>query len=130
MRDRSAGDRLPSHSEHPRQAIGDLGWHSSYNRRPEEGRMKARGAGRRILLAAAGCAVAILVSGLDPAKAQQTPQGRGGGRGGGMASALFTAIDANKDGVATREELRARFDSWYSEWDASKKNALSIEQLF
>jgi len=91
--------------------------------------MVTRSAGRRILFAA-GCAMVVCAGGFSPTKAQQTPQGRGGGRGGGMSTALFTAIDANKDGAATREELKARFDSWYSAWDTSKTNTLTPEQIF
>ena len=91
--------------------------------------MVTRSAGQRILLAA-GCAVAVSAGGINAAKAQQSPQGRGGGRGGGLSSALFTAIDANKDGAATREELKARFDSWYTAWDTSKTNTLTPEQIF
>ena len=91
--------------------------------------MVTRSAGRRILFAA-GCAMVVCGGGFSPTKAQQTPQGRGGGRGGGMSTALFTAIDANKDGAATREELKARFDSWYSAWDTSKTNTLTPEQIF
>ena len=91
--------------------------------------MVTRSAGRRILIAA-GCAMVVCAGGFSPTEAQQTPQGRGGGRGGGMSTALFTAIDANKDGAATREELKARFDSWYSAWDTSKTNTLTPEQIF
>jgi type 1 glutamine amidotransferase len=85
---------------------------------------------RRRILFAAGCALAVCAGGTIAAKAQQRPQGRGGGRGGGMSSALFTAIDANKDGAATREELKARFDSWYTAWDTAKTNTLTPEQIF
>jgi type 1 glutamine amidotransferase len=93
--------------------------------------MGPKDVGRRMLLAAAGCAVAILAGGTDPAKAQQPAQGRGGGRGGGgMSSALFTALDASNDGALTRDELKATFDGWYAKWDASRGNALTIEQLF
>jgi hypothetical protein len=81
--------------------------------------MGPKDVGRR-MLAAAGCAVAILASGTDPAKAQQPAQGRDGGRGGGgMSSALFTALDASNDGALTRDELKATFDGWYAKWDAS-----------
>ena len=86
-----------------------------------------RSAGQRMLLAA-GCAVAVYAGGINAAKAQQSPQGRAGGRDGGMSSALLTAIDANKDGTATREELKTRFDSRYTAWDTSKTNALAPEQ--
>jgi type 1 glutamine amidotransferase len=60
----------------------------------------------------------------------QAPQGRGGGGGrGGVAPGLFAAVDSNKDGAVTREEMKATFDRWYTEWDTTKSNALTQEQL-
>jgi type 1 glutamine amidotransferase len=51
--------------------------------------------------------------------------GAGGGRGGpGVAPALFTSVDANRDGVVTREELRATMERWHA--DANTANAASI----
>ena len=58
----------------------------------------------------------------------RAPQGRGGGRGG-VGVGLFTAIDANKDGNVTRDEMKASFDKWYTEWDTTKSDALTQEQL-
>ena len=87
--------------------------------------MRTRGVRHRILLAA-GCVVAVYLGGMDPAKAQQAPPGRGGG----LSSALFTALDTNKDGALTRDELKATFNSWYTAWDRSKANALTSEQIF
>jgi len=55
--------------------------------------------------------------------------GFGGGRGGGVAPALFTALDANKDGAITRDEMKSVFDAWYSGWDTAKTGALSQDQL-
>src|SRR5262245_15805076 len=55
-------------------------------------------------------------------------QGRGGGRGG-VGGGLFTAIDANKDGSVTRDEMKASFDKWYTDWDTAKSDALTQEQL-
>jgi len=55
---------------------------------------------------------------------------RAGGQGGGPAAALFTALDANKDGSLTREELKAGLDAWYTQWDKSKANAIGAEQIF
>jgi type 1 glutamine amidotransferase len=46
-----------------------------------------------------------------------------------VAPGLFTAVDTNKDGVATRDEVKATFDRWYAEWDTSKSNALTTEQI-
>jgi type 1 glutamine amidotransferase len=52
-----------------------------------------------------------------------------GGRGGGVAASLFTALDANKDAAVTREEMKAAFDRWYTEWDTAKGGTLAQEQL-
>jgi len=59
------------------------------------------------------------------------PGGRGGGgRGrGGSAGALFTALDANQDGSATRDEMKASFDRWFTDGDAARSGALTLEQL-
>ena len=74
---------------------------------------------------AVGAAVALAVSAAPQA---QAPQGRGGGRGG-VATGMFTAIDVNKDAAVTRDEMKAAFDKWYTEWDTTKSNALTQEQL-
>src|SRR3954464_11309359 len=86
---------------------------------------------------AVGVCAATLVAGsmlgMVGAKAEQAPpaaQGRGGGRGGAAAAGLFTAIDDNKDGAVTRDEMKASFDKWYTSWDTAKSNALTQEQLF
>jgi type 1 glutamine amidotransferase len=55
--------------------------------------------------------------------------GRGGGGRGGFAPALFTAIDTNKDGYITRDEMKAAFDSWFTNWDTAKTGSLSEPQL-
>ena len=88
--------------------------------------MRTRGVRHFIPLTAASCAVAVYLGGMDPAKAQQASPGRGGG----MSSALFTALDANKDGALTRDELKATFNRWYTAWDTSKANALTSEHVF
>jgi type 1 glutamine amidotransferase len=88
------------------------------------------GAHRVVLIAAAGLAVGIAGMG---ARAEQQPGGAAPGPSGGPAgitAALFTALDANKDGGVTRDEMRASFDRWYGEWDTSKANALTTEQIF
>jgi len=59
----------------------------------------------------------------------QAPQGRGGGGRGGAGVSLFTALDTNRDAAVTRDEMKAAFDKWYTEWDAAKSNALTQEQL-
>jgi type 1 glutamine amidotransferase len=81
-----------------------------------------------------------MAGGIGWAKAQQPPaapagqaqQGRGGGFGGGRGNAgpaIFTVVDANKDGAVTRDELKATFDRWFTEWDSAKTGALTQEQL-
>ena len=51
-------------------------------------------------------------------------------QGGGPSATLFTLVDTNKDGAVTREELKGTFDKWYTEWDKTKGNALTLEQVF
>jgi type 1 glutamine amidotransferase len=54
----------------------------------------------------------------------------GGGRGGGAAAAgFFTAVDANKDGATTRDEMRSTFERWFTEWDAAKAGTLGQDQI-
>jgi len=55
--------------------------------------------------------------------------GRGGGRGGQVAPVLFTAVDVNRDGAVTRDELTGRFSSWFDAWDATKSGAVTSEAL-
>jgi type 1 glutamine amidotransferase len=89
----------------------------------------------RLRTSAAICA-ALLAGAIGGISAQQAPapapggQGRGGGRGAAMANSLFTALDANKDGGLTRDELKATLDKWYTDWDTAKTNALTQEQVF
>jgi len=75
---------------------------------------------------AAVCATAMIAMGSGPQA--QAPQGRGGGRGG-VAPGLFAAVDSNKDGAVTREEMKATFDKWYTEWDSARTGGLTQEQL-
>ena len=64
------------------------------------------------------------------APAGQAQQGRGGGGGRGNAGpAIFTVVDANKDGAVTRDEMKTTFDKWFTEWDSGKTGALTQEQL-
>jgi type 1 glutamine amidotransferase len=46
-----------------------------------------------------------------------------------VAPGLFTATDTNKDGAVTRDEMKATFDRWFTEWDSAKAGALTQEQL-
>ena len=43
-------------------------------------------------------------------------QGPGGGRN---AQALFTALDADRDGTLTRSEMESGFNSWFTAWDST-----------
>ena len=61
--------------------------------------------------------------------AAPAPQG-GGGRGGGAAAAgFFTAVDANKDGATTRDEMRSTFERWFTEWDSAKAGTLGQAEI-
>ena len=73
--------------------------------------------------AVAVCAALTLTAGvLTSVRAQQ-------GGGSGVAPQLFTAVDANKDGAVTREEMKSAFDRWFTEWDAQKAGSLSQQEL-
>ena len=97
-------------------------------------------AGTRYLLTVAGCAVVLVAGGMGSmswVRAQQPAaapagqaQGRGGGGGRGNAGpAIFTVVDASKDGAVTRDEMKATFDKWFTEWDSAKTGSLTQEQL-
>ncbi len=45
------------------------------------------------------------------------------------APAFFTAVDKDKDGSLTREELTKTFTTWYEQWDSEKGGALSEEKF-
>ena len=92
----------------------------------------------RYLLTVAGCTAALMAGGISWVTAQQPPQapagqaqqGRGGGGGRGNAGpAIFTVVDANKDGAVTRDEMKSTFDKWFTEWDSAKTGFLTQEQL-
>jgi type 1 glutamine amidotransferase len=106
----------------------------------EEVCMESRSsAAARYLLTVAGCTAALLAGGMEWAGAQQPPQapagqaqqGRGGGGGGrgNAGPAIFTVVDGNKDGAVTRDEMKATFDRWFTEWDTAKAGSLTQEQL-
>lgn len=47
-----------------------------------------------------------------------------------MLAGMFTGqMDANKDGLISREELATTLEKWFTNWDADKKGSLSREQL-
>ena len=71
-----------------------------------------------------------LGSAQQPAPGAAPPPQGGGGRGGGAAAAgFFTAVDANKDGATTRDEMRSTFERWFGEWDTAKAGTLGQEQI-
>ena len=75
------------------------------------------------------CVVALCAGALLSLEAQQAaPGGRGGGRGG-PAAGVFTAVDLNKDGFVTRDELKAAFAKWLSDGDAAKTGSVTQDQL-
>jgi type 1 glutamine amidotransferase len=74
-------------------------------------------------LVVAAVIAAMHIGGFGSATAQQ----RGGGSGN---AALFPLLDANKDGVLTREELRAGLDAWFTKWDSVGTNGVAMEQVF
>jgi type 1 glutamine amidotransferase len=80
--------------------------------------------GTRYLLTVAGCTVVLVAGGMSWVQGQ----GRGGGRGN-AGPAIFTVVDANKDGAVTRDEMRSTFDKWFTEWDTAKTGSLTQEQL-
>jgi outer membrane protein assembly factor BamB len=56
--------------------------------------------------------------------------GRGGfGPGRFIGPGLFAAMDADRDGSLTREELKATFAKWFADWDSAKSGFLTEEQL-
>ena len=80
--------------------------------------------GTRYLLTVAGCTVVLVAGGMSWVQGQ----GRGGGRGN-AGPAIFTVVDANKDGAVTRDEMRSTFEKWFTEWDTAKTGFLTQEQL-
>jgi outer membrane protein assembly factor BamB len=61
------------------------------------------------------------------------PEGAPGGRGGGPSrfagQGFFTATDANKDGNVTRDEFKATFSKWFTEWDTNKSGSIDQSKL-
>ena len=76
----------------------------------------------------AGIAAVVVSLLTSPGGAGRVAAQQPGGRGG-AAAPLFALLDANKDGSLTRDELKGGFDAWYTQWDASKSNAIGQEQI-
>src|SRR6185437_10812417 len=93
------------------------------------------GSRKWIVAGAVGCLA--LAVGMVYAQPPGGFSGRGGrgGRGGfgrgprGPAPAIFTAVDANKDGSITSAELKGAFDSWFTAADTKKSGAVTEDQL-
>jgi hypothetical protein len=72
---------------------------------------------------------------LLPPPGSGPPAGPGGGFGGPfrpgrfIGPGLFTAADSNKDNSLSREEWKATFAKWSSDWDADKDAALNNDEL-
>jgi len=46
-----------------------------------------------------------------------------------VAAPLFTALDTNKDGSLTRDEMKAAFDKWFADADSAHSGTITQEQL-
>ena len=64
----------------------------------------------------------LLTTGVANLRAQGTDGGR-------TAQALFTALDADKDGNLTRPEIESGFNGWFTAWDATHKSTLTQPQI-
>ena len=87
---------------------------------------------RSAATAAAAFASFLLIGSAVGIQAQQARSNsrprRGGGRGG-IAHALFAALDVDKDGSLTRDELKSSFDKWFTDGDAANTGTLTQPQL-
>ncbi len=68
------------------------------------------------------CAAVVLATGIVVAWAQ----GPGSGRN---AQALFTALDADKDGTLTKAEMESGFNSWFTAWNSTNSGTLTHAQM-
>jgi hypothetical protein len=59
------------------------------------------------------------------------PPGGAGGSGPGrfIGPALFSAADVDKDGAVTRDELKATFAKWFTQWDTNQSGTLDETKL-
>ncbi len=78
----------------------------------------------KLVTASALTVLAITMSFLKAQAPARAPGGRGG-----VAAALFTALDADKDGTLTRSEMESAFNSWFTSWDAASTGSLTHDQL-
>lgn len=92
--------------------------------------MRSATPARRAFILTAMVAVASVMAPHPGAEPAAQAQDSGAQPAGGVAGALFTLLDADKDGSLTRDEMKSRFEEWYTQWDRSKSGALSIEQVF
>jgi type 1 glutamine amidotransferase len=46
-----------------------------------------------------------------------------------VAPALFSVTDTNNDAAVTRDEFKATFGKWFTEWDSAKTGTLTQDQL-
>jgi type 1 glutamine amidotransferase len=90
---------------------------------------------RLVLTISAAAVVTVLVAsgGIEVGAQQGTravPLGTSAGLNGLLSSTLvFFAADSDKDGVVTREELKAAGGRWFAAADAAKAGAVTREQL-
>ena len=80
-----------------------------------------------VLAVGAAALVAGPARGAADKTAPQAPQG--GGRGGGAPTGLFAALDANKDGALTRDELKAAFEKWFAAADSAGAGSVTADQM-
>jgi type 1 glutamine amidotransferase len=82
----------------------------------------------RFCLTATAFVLTMSMSGAGGLMARQ--QTAGAPPAGGVNAQLAAALDVDKDGAVTRDEIRAAFTKWLAAWDASKAGALTQEQIF
>ena len=71
----------------------------------------------------------LLAAILGQAQAPQAPAGAGGTGGNATTTALWTALDGDKDGSVTRAEMKGAFEKWYDATDTAKSGSVTPDQL-